>query len=216
MKKNNNDTQRGYVTFIGIKEDILIFILTALTAGVASYLNKTIREKKKFNLYEFLSHVLACITAAWLANNAMKAMGITNESAITVVVGLAGWAGPIAMDFLAYVARLKILTHFGFTKQAEREQYHIPPEPVAPPQYTPQNAPQTPVVQPVAPTHIPQAPAPSMPVPTQPGTPPTTPPAAAVPAQPVADVVAGSSREERLARKQAAMAAQENAGNTLK
>lgn len=208
MKKNNNDTQRGYVTFIGIKEDILIFILTALTAGVASYLNKTIREKKKFNLYEFLSHVLACITAAWLANNLMKAMGITNESAITVVVGLAGWAGPIAMDFLAYVARLKILTHFGFTKQAEREQYHIPPEPVAPPQYTSQNAPQAPVVQPVAPTYQAHTPTPSMPHPVAPVAAPTPPtPTTPAPAQSASEVT-GSSREERLARKQAALAAQ--------
>lgn len=215
MKKNNN-MQRGYVTLIGIKEDILIFILTALTAGVASYLNKTVREQKKFNLYEFLAHVLACITAAWLANHAMKALGINNESAITLVIGLAGWAGPIAMDFLAYVARLKILSHFGFTKHAEREQYYTPPPPVSTQPYSPQNASQASIPQQVAPTHIPQAPTPSMPVPTQPGTPPSTPPAAAVTTQPAVDVVAGSSREERLARKQAAMAAQENAGNTLK
>lgn len=206
MKKNNNNMQRGYVTLISIKEDILIFILTALTAGVASYLNKTVREQKKFNLYEFLSHVLACITAAWLANHAMKALGINNESAITLVVGLAGWAGPIAMDFLAYVARLKILSHFGFTKHADREQYYTPPPPVATQSYSPQNAPQASIPQQVGPTYVTQAPAQS----TQPGATSATPPAV-----PVAEV-AGSSREERLARKQAAMAAQENAGNTIK
>lgn len=212
MSKNNNK-QRGYINVSQIKDEIVIFIFTAIVAGVASYLNRTINEKSPFSLYRFLAHVLASITASWIAYNSIKATGITNEYISTCAIGLAGWAGPTAMDFLAYVARIKILSHFGFTKHADREQYYTPPPPAATQPYSPQNAPQTPVAQQMGPTYAPQDPAQSMPVPSQPGTPPATPPA--VPAQPVAEV-AGSSREERLARKQAAMAAQENAGNTSK
>lgn len=210
MSKNTKHNERGYINVAQIKDEIVIFIFTAVIAGVASYLNRTVTEKSQFSLYRFLAHVLASITASWIAYNSIKATGITNEHVITGAIGLAGWAGPTAMDFLAYVARIKILSHFGFTKHAEREQYYTPLPPVATQPYSP----QTSIQQQVAPTHIPQAPTPSMSASTHPGTPPATP--AAVTAQPVADVVAGSSREERLARKQAAMAAQENAGNTSK
>lgn len=214
MSKNNKHKERGYINVSQIKDEIVIFIFTAIVAGVASYLNRTINEKSPFSLYRFLAHVLASITASWIAYNSIKATGITNEYISTCAIGLAGWAGPTAMDFLAYVARIKILSHFGFTKHADREQYYIPTAPPAATQpYSPQNAPQASIPQHVGPTYVTQAPTPSMPVPTQPGTPPATPPA--VTAQPVAEV-AGSSREERLARKQAAMAAQENAGNTSK
>lgn len=211
-KHNNNNRQRGYVNVAQIKDEIIIFIFTALIAGVASYLNRTITEKSQFSFYRFLAHVLASITASWIAYNSIKALGITNEYISTCAIGLAGWAGPTAMDFLAYVARIKILSHFGFTKHADREQYYTPPPPVATQPYSPQNAPQTTIPQQVTPTYAPQAHTVPMSVPTQPGTPQGTPQAT----PPAAEVVAGSAREERLARKQAAMAAQENAGNTLK
>lgn len=211
MSKHTKNKERGYINVAQIKDEIVIFIFTAIVAGVASYLNRTINEKSQFSLYRFLAHVLASITASWIAYNLIKATGTTNEYLSTCAIGLAGWAGPTAMDFLAYVARIKILSHFGFTKHADREQYYTPPPPVATQPYSQQNAPGASMPQQVGPTYVTQAPTQPMPVPTQPGT-----PATAVPAQPLADAVAGSSREERLARKQAAMAAQENAGNTLK
>lgn len=96
-------------------------IIFSLLAGFARYVYSTMRDKGRLNILGFLAHGAVSVVAAFIAANLTVWAGISSPNLKIAVIGLSGWAGPQAMDFIEALAKRYIVKKMGFEEEQKEE-----------------------------------------------------------------------------------------------
>ena len=104
-------------------------LVVAVVASLASFLNRRYGgngEPPKFSWFQFAAHLSASIISALLSRAIAIELGVKSDNILTVIAGIAGWAGVGGVNWLIYAVKMRALMFAGLNKAAERERFNDP------------------------------------------------------------------------------------------